>query len=641
VLATVTACVALSGVGIQGVALRRHGLIAGYELMSGMTGVSWALVGGLLASRLPGNRFAWAALGVGVTASVDALLRGYAHAGLLSANSPWPLAGGVAWATTWSNVPGLVLLALLPLLFPDGQLEGRRLRVVPWVAVVATASMVIGAAGASWGRSAVSLLPGSPSEGVPVAFGALDGFGNLLLLAVGLAGIGSIVVRHRRGTAELRSQVRWFAVAGLASIVLLAAGPATGLATVGLFPFAIGFAVFRHRLYDIDRFLRRSLLWLALSAFVALLYLAVAVPAGLVAGRTAGVFGGVAVIIGVALVLEPVRARLQRGIDRVIYGQRDDPYAVLSGLGQQAAAVADHRVLLERAAAGLASSLRVPYVAVRVLATDRMVAAAAAGLSCDGEAFDLCHLDQLVGQLVVAPRAPGEPLGSADRRLLGDVARQLAPAVAAMRLTSELEAARERVVRAREDERQRLRRDLHDGVGSALVGVLMQLDALQLVADRHSPGPLGKIRDDVDEVLAEIRRILDELGPAAIEEVGLAAALRQVAARFSTGVDATVAVADELPLLPEPVQIAVFRIATEALSNAARHGHARHVVITLAVNGPLELSVDDDGRGLPDPVVAGVGLTSMRERAAAVGGSCVIEGNPAGGTRVLALLPVA
>src|SRR5436190_4773238 len=379
-----------------------------------MTGVSYGLVGGLLVSRFPENRFAWAALGVGVSSSVDALLRGYAHAGLLSARPSWPLSGAVAWATTWSNVPSLVLIALLPLLFPDGQLVDRRLRVVPWVSTVVMVSLVIGAAGASWGRSAGSVLPGSPSESVPAVYGALDGAGNLLLLGVALAGIGSIVVRHRRGTADLQAQVRWFAVAGCASILLLAAGPATGVASAPLMPLAIGFAVFRHRLYDIDRFLRRALLWLSLSAFVAVLYLAVAVPAGLVASRTAGALGGVVVIIGVALVVEPIRARLQRGIDRLIYGQRDDPYAVLHSLGQQAAAVADHRVLLEQAAAGLVSSLRVPHVSVRVLANNRMVTAAGAGVPADGEAFDLRHLDELVGQLVVAPRAPGEPLGPAD-----------------------------------------------------------------------------------------------------------------------------------------------------------------------------------------------------------------------------------
>jgi len=255
-------------------------------------------------------------------------------------------------------------------------------------------------------------------------------------------------------------------------------------------------------------------------------------------------------------------------------------------------------------------------------------------------------LGQPVGRLLVWPRSPGEDLTEADLRLLEDLARQAGVAADAVRLTVALQRAQERLVGAREEERRRLRRDLHDGLGPLLGGVSLGLAGVRHRLRRDPEAAermLERLEEQLQTATGEIRRLVDGLRPPALDELGLVSALRERAAQFQhgpAGLLVTVEGPDALPPLPAATEVAAYRIALEALTNAARHARASRCVLRLAVDGALELEVCDDGRGIPATHRPGVGLASMRQRAHEVGGTCTVHPQPGGGTRVTARLPL-
>jgi signal transduction histidine kinase len=232
-------------------------------------------------------------------------------------------------------------------------------------------------------------------------------------------------------------------------------------------------------------------------------------------------------------------------------------------------------------------------------------------------------------------------------RLLEDLARQAGVAGHAVRLTTDLQRSRERLVVAREEERRRLRRDLHDGLGPTLAAVALQVETVRSLL-REDPAAadalLAKLKDETQSAIANIRRIVYDLRPPALDELGLVGALREEGSRFAAnGGSLLVSVegADDLPPLPAAVEVAAYRIALEGITNAARHSGASTCVVRIASNGGLDVEVRDDGRGLPADFRPGVGLISMRERVAELGGTFTVEPAVPAGTRIHAHLPVA
>jgi signal transduction histidine kinase len=264
----------------------------------------------------------------------------------------------------------------------------------------------------------------------------------------------------------------------------------------------------------------------------------------------------------------------------------------------------------------------------------------------------LVYQGETVGELRLAPRAPGEPFSLADRKLLQDLAREAGVAVHAVQLTADLrrlnrdlQASRVQLITAREEERRRLRRDLHDGLGSALTGMTFKLGASQnLLA--HDPVAveklLGELKGQAQAAIADIRQLVYGLRPPALDELGLVSALREYAGHYQLdGVEVSVEAPEALPSLPAATELAAYRIALEALANVARHAHATTCAIRLRIVGEaLALDVEDNGVGLPADAHAGVGLTAMRERAVELGGSCAIVRRIEGGSCVSARLPL-
>ena len=288
----------------------------------------------------------------------------------------------------------------------------------------------------------------------------------------------------------------------------------------------------------------------------------------------------------------------------------------------------------------MAKTLKLTYVSIEL--DDSTCATSGAGPRGEPLVIDLAFQGKHVGRLLLGRRVPTEVFSIDERRLFDDVARQVAVAAYAVSLTDDLQRSRERLVLAREEERRRVRRDLHDGLGPTLAGIALQLDA----AREHLHGDvgaadelLGTLVDQTRASITDIRRLVDDLRPPALDELGLTSALREQASRFP-GMQVDVLDPEGVAGLPAAVEVAAYRIATEALTNAARHAGAGRCTVTLAVNGALHLDITDDGRGLPPGWRAGTGVSSIRERVAELGGSCSLAAAPGGGTVVSARLPV-
>jgi signal transduction histidine kinase len=601
--------------------------------------LAFAVVGAVLASRRPANPIGWvfcaASLGWAGTQSAGQ----YGVYAVLSRPGALPAGRWVVWVQEWLFAPSLGLVAVFTLLlFPDGHLPSRRWRPVGWLAgilvVIGTAAAAVhpGPMTAPFARFAnpAGLAVLGPVPGVLTGVA----FAGTLLLALGAA--GSLLVRLRRATGAERAQLRLIMLAvgllaGVVAAVVVAAAvlpasrrPAAWVgewlvaAAVVAVPVAVAVAILRHHLLGIDVVVNRALVYGGLTVCLAAVYGAV------VAGLGALVHGAGASLIAAGLVAaaaHPLYRRLQVGVDRLLYGDRADPYVALSRLGRRLEASLAPETVLPTVVETVGQALRVPAVAIELDRDGRFEVAARYGSAAGRPAeLPVAHRGQPVGRLLVWPRTPGEALTRADLRLLEDLARQAGAAADAVRLTGALQRAQQRLVGAQEEERRRLRRD-----------------------PAAAEGMLHRLEEQLQAASGEIRRLVDGLRPPSLDELGLVPALRERAAHFGhgpAGLSVTVEGPDVLPVLPAATEVAAYRIALEALTNAARHAHAHHCVLRLAVDGALELQVCDDGRGIPAAHRAGVGLASMRQRAHEVGGTCAVDTEPGGGTRVTVRLPL-
>lgn len=415
-------------------------------------------------------------------------------------------------------------------------------------------------------------------------------------------------------------------------------------------PMAISVAVLRVQLFDIDVVVRRSLVYACLTTSVTAIYIVASGVLGRVFGQRHD-WVALAATGLVAVLFAPVHRRARRGISRVLYGDRDDPYAIVARLGKRLESAPPTGDVLPGLVKTVAEALRLPYVAVELVSADGFETAARQGqLAGTPLVLPLTHHRELTGRLVVGERAPGEGFGRRDRAVLDGLASQVGMAVHAARLTLELQRSRQRLVAAREEERKRLRRDLHDGVGPVLAATALQVQTARRLVGTD-PGTaksiLGELSVQIREAIGDVRNIVHDLRPASLDQLGLTAAVWEQAQRFSTDASAqpgalnvVVDAKGDLRYLPAAVEVAAFRIVCEALNNAHRHGVARNCRISLLRNHALEIEVTDDGKGLPPTYRCGVGLQSMRERAEELGGTFTIDPLPSGGTRVLAQLPL-
>jgi len=493
--------------------------------------------------------------------------------------------------------------------------------------------------------------------------------GTASFVVPALAFVGILLTYLRNPDPDLRRRIRWIAVSfafgllayfGLGRLPVIYLGQPIVPYQWLLLAFsgtvlAVAAAILRYRLFDIEVILTRSLIVGGLTVAVLGVYAGVVLGArnslpfvGTPSTLTALLIGGA--VAGLAF---SVRKQLSRRVTSLVYGQRNDPHAVVERLSRLDTAAEADQVLPE-VVQTLALALRLPYVRLELRGPDGVVEAEArfGHRTRTPAILPIGTEPEILGQLELDVGPGREPFGPADRRLLDDLSNHLADACRTVLLARALQRSRERLILAREEERRRLRRDLHDGVGPTLAAVSMQLEVASGLIKRDPEAAL-RIVDQLGTaakgLIGEVRHIVDDLRPAALDELGLVGAIRQHAETFEVfssehpdGFSVEVAASGDLAELPAAVEVAAFRIATEAVTNAARYSHGHSCTVALNRNGDLTMEIYDDGRGLQARVFgSGVGLGSMRERAAELGGECVINSRSDGpGTQVRVRLPL-
>ncbi len=660
--------------------LRRWGIL--------LFGLVFQIVGAFLLLRRPDDPAVRAIfLTAACLLSYSVLRAAELHVGeLLSGPSWWLyLLLGVTVNIGWQV--GLVWLALtFPRLHP--WLRTRR----PWALVLAAAPVV--------GMALVVALAFRPASNPLRALSDLSTL--LLLMQVALFSLAAVcfVTNYRTLDAEDRQRAGWVVLAFAATLVMglalstlpdalmqITRQPDPTFAEAALrnnlvwvaalvIPVAFAVAILRYRLFDLDLVINRALVWGALTALTMGLYVLIVGALSWLFRTSNSPLASFLATGVIAVLFQPVRQRLQRAINRLMYGERDDPYAVLSRLGQRLGGALAPDAIAPAIVETIAVAFKLPYVALTICSSglSRSGHGATKVATTNGQGkplaawgtpppyppfrLPLTHQGQAVGELILAPRVPGETFSVVDRRLLDDLARQAGVALfaaqqtwQAQQLAEDLQSARARLVTTREEERRRLRRELHDGLGPVLASLTLKVDAArdELAYDTAAAAEmLAGLKGDLQAAVEDVRRLAYDLRPPALDDLGLAASLCLLAERYQSGSLAiTCDLPEHLPPLPAAVEVAIYRITGEALTNVVRHAGARTCRVRLAVTDRVELTISDDGRGLSADAVAGVGLLSIRERAAELGGECTVTSATGGsaqppgeGTTVRVWLPL-
>ncbi len=609
-----------------------------------VTGLAYSLAGVLLVSR-PGRRLlgSWL-LVVGATSVTVALAvqyRGYEQS--VPGPPRWP---ALADADTWARPLGAaVLVALVPgALVPAAGRSDRRAVAVWLVAVVATVGVVVASA-AGWRR--------------------VDVAASWLVGAVGLVWIGVLGHRwrsRRRATSDpldgwlfAGAAVAWLAVVpdGLDVIDWSLAGrdvvwAVLLIATVPLLVVGALIDELRRGPSDAEQLSHRSLEWVLLAAGIVMIYTVVVAGLGRLVGGSGPTWLLVAATGAIALAIEPARRRIRHLVDRLVFGTRDDPLAVVQRIVDHVGTDTGDD-LLPALVRSLERGLRFDAIAIDVAVPgggwER--AASVGGVTEHRHEVVLHHRDEVVGRLVVGwEEAPS--MRARDAQLLDQLAGPLSLAVSWVRLAADLRRSSLAVVSAREEERRRLRRDLHDGVGPTLTGVSLglrtavrQLDRAAAGSSRPSPALLTRLADEVDGVVQEIKRIVRDLRPTALDQLGLFGAVAEFTRKLADDLDIRLSLPSAPTPLPAAVEVAAYRIVTEALTNVVRHAHAERCWLRIVTDELVEIDVIDDGVGIDRRRSDGVGLTAMRERAAALGGAVRFVPGPTCGTHLHVQLPTA
>jgi two-component system NarL family sensor kinase len=533
-------------------------------------------------------------------------------------------------------------LVLAAYLLPDGHAANRFWRWWMRIGLIGVVVFFVGAAGDRQEFADAHEGARLPVPWLPESVSGLLGLVGLLLVALLFFGCFFAVwrrLRHARGDERL--QLLWLVwgaltvpvtlLTGWVNYLLLDDGPlfpaALALVAVGL-PVTIGIAILRHRLFDIQLVLSRTLIYLLLVVAVVAVYALLLFATDRLTGS--GTVGGLLAVGIVAVAVQPAYSFLRRRIERWVYGLRSDPRAAIRLLADRVEA-ADPNALIAAVTDAVAAALRVDRVWIESSGSEQDTAMRA----------HMVHRGEHVGHLAIEI-PPERKFLQSDLDLVHDLARYAAILVRSEQLSDELRESRSRIVAGREEERRRLRQDLHDGVGPSLAAIVLKLNAAQSQTDADERNSLiAEVRDEVRAAIAEVRRLVEGLRPPAIDEVGLLDAIRQRAASLSGAVTFEVTGPDGLPPLPAAVEVAAFRIASEAMTNVARHSGATRCRVGVELDGTFQLTVSDNGRGTDRTTSRGMGWTSMHERAAELGGSCTISSRSEGGLVVRAVLPLS
>jgi signal transduction histidine kinase len=649
--------------------------------------LGYATVGTVIASRSPNNAIGWLLISVGLGWALASLCDAYAVHGLevapgsLPAAAYAPLLNNVAVIMSFGPIPFLVLL------FPTGRPPSRRWRMVGW-SLLATLSLGLFGLTFAPGEVGGSAKVQNPIgiEAVRPIVPALLTIGGLGTIALAIVCVVGLILRFRRSRGEERQQLRWLAYALAAAAAFIVAvlvsnaivqTPANGtdplfvaafamafflIMAIGL-PVAIGIAILRYRLYDIDVVINKTVVYGALAAFITLVYVGMVVGIGTAIGQGDRPNLGLSILATavVAVAFQPVRERVQRFANRVVYGKRATPYEVLAHFSERMASTyaADEllpqmaRILAEGTGAERAEVWLVVGKELRPggswpegdsltgarggIALENRVAVPGVDLSLPVE-----DRGETLGAIGIA-KARGEPVTDGDRKLLQDLAAQAGLVLRNVKLIEELRASRQRLVAAQDQERRRLERNIHDGAQQQLVALSVKLGLAKMLARKDvqkTDEVLAQLQAETTDALENLRDLARGIYPPLLADQGLSAALQAQARKASLPVTVE---ADGVGRYSQDAEAAVYFSALEALQNVAKYASASHATVRLFnADGALTFEVQDDGRGFdPETTSYGTGLQGIKDRLEALGGSMTIASRPGEGTSMRGSLPAA
>jgi signal transduction histidine kinase len=643
------------------------------NLLSGVVNILVPTLGILLAARRPQNPIGWLFLVAGFTLGLSAFATSYALHALVSDPGSLPAGRAFAWLATWVGLIPLGVLAFLFLLFPTGHLRSERWRPVAGFMIGAFALVAISTlifATMSWKspfgqQSSGNLLLGLALFALP-------------LIGVLAASLTALVVRFRNSGGDERQQLKWFVTAAALVVATFFASffstssnsssPPVVISVLQSMAFvflwtAIAIAILKYRLYEIDVVISKTLVYGLLAAFFTVVYVAVVVGLGTAVGSTHNPFLTFLAAAVIALAFNPVRQRAKRLADRVVYGRRATPYEVLSEFSERMAGTFALDDILPRMARVLAEGtggraeiwLRVGR-AIRALAIwpqDSGSAPAPAELEIVGDhlpGFEnasrvtaVVHQGELLGAIAVTKPA-NDPLRPAEAKLIDDLAAQAGLVLRNVGLTTELmtrleelRASRQRLVKAQDEERRRLERNIHDGAQQQLVALAVKLNLAEHLIGRDDAKVrylVAQAKTESGEALEDLRDLARGIYPPLLADKGLAAALESQARKSPVPVSVR---SDGVGRYPQEVEAAVYFCCLEALQNIAKYAMARAVTVRLInETGTLTFEVTDDGQGF-DPASTGYGsgLQGMADRLDALGGSLDVHSAQGEGTTIL------
>jgi signal transduction histidine kinase len=659
-------------------------------LVYAVAGILTAGVAALIATRRPENR-TWIPLVIMCWAgAASGFLQEYGILALVRQPGALPGGGAAAWVSSWIFTVFLTAFVFLIYIFPTGRALSVRWGKALGLALAGGALYAISFAFSP--GSSLNWPPGSAGPiHNPLAVPGLSAWLPTLRIAangcLGLAaviGFASVVQRFRRSQGDERQQLKLFvfiaavgAIGGLALPVSTTGGPHTFLgwvqfvATTGILPFglpiAIGVAILRYRLYDIDIVINRTLVYGALAAFITAVYVGIVVGIGALVGTggQANLLLSIVATAIVALAFQPARQWMQRAANQMVFGRRASPYEVLAELSARAGEAYAQDDVLPRMARALAEGTGAQRAEIWINADGVLHRGASWPLSTPGDALRLPdgqplpvipgatrvvpvrHRGEVLGALSITKKA-GDSLNPIEAKLLDDLASHAGVVLKNFGLTTELHArvddlraSRQRLVAAQDGERRRIERNLHDGAQQHLVTLRVRVGLIERLADKEPAKIkplLAALKTDIDDAVTALRELAHGIYPPLLQEQGLVAALETQARKAAL----PIVVRDTgVERFPAEVEAAVYFCCLEALQNVQKYAAARNAVVTITgSDSEITFSVTDDGVGFDTTNPRhGAGLDNMADRVAAMGGQLQVISSAGCGTTVRGSLP--
>jgi signal transduction histidine kinase len=644
--------------------------------------LGYGTVGALVASRVRGNPLGWLMLSIGlgfVLVGLTSELVTYGYVTEPSASVPF--LGVAAWLSNWVFFFVFTPIPLILLLFPTGRVHSTRWR---WVPSALVAVAVIGALSAILNPGFLDIDVAKISN--PTGVEALEPVLGPVLFAVGagllisaVASVVALILRFRRASGDERQQIRWLAYLAVIASLLLVGTTVAGInegveqfsllseilwltlfACIGVaFPIAIGLSIIRHRLYDLDLVIKRTVVFAVLVA----LLMGIGSVGGLLVGlgmvpsldESPPLLLLAGVILG--LLLMPLYRFSKWIADRVVFGGRSTPYEVLTEFSGRVGNTYSSDDVLPRMAQLLGESTRSAIARVWLRVGRELHAPATWPADAPArspletrpdrlpevpgeEVFEVRHQGELLGALSIRP-TPSDPITPTKERIVRDLASQAGFVLRNVRLIEELRASRQRLVAAQDEERRRLERNIHDGAQQQLVALTVKLRLLEQITQRdpvRGAEMASQLQAETTHALEDLRDLARGIYPPLLADAGLAAALEAQARKSPVPVRVD---ADAIGRFSQDVEAAVYFSCLEALQNVAKYAEASTVTISLATtDGHLSFAVVDDGVGFdPDATTQGSGLQGIADRLDALGGRLEIRAAPGEGTTLVGLVP--